>query len=51
MMRTPDYYTRALRSAAAEILGQMSSADAEGSSSFPSRMPRAQPNDYYTRNM
>ena len=51
MMRTPDYYTRALRSAAAEILGQMSSAGAEDSSSFPSRVSRGKPNDYYTRNM
>ena len=48
MMRTPDYYTRALRSAAgmpwqARVAG--------GSRGFLSRMARGLPNDYYTRNM
>ena len=54
MMRTPDYYTRASRSAAG-MLGQAKAAAAaaagEARSGSLSRMSRRLPNDYYTRNM
>ena len=50
MMRTPDYYTRASRSAAG-MLGQAKAAAGEARSGSLSRMSRRLPNDYYTRNM
>ena len=51
MMRTPDYYTRALRSGA-EMLRQAKAAVAgEARRGSLSRMSRRLPNDYYTRNM